>query len=136
MNKIELNHLAGYLPYGLKVVFENYPLHTKESPYIRVFELDCGHDFNFYLNSGFIKPILRPLSDLTKEIEVNGEKFVPMKVLVGISYRERINIIETDEMVLSRLSLDMWECLYSLHFDLHNLIPQGLAIDVNTIKTK
>jgi predicted nucleic acid-binding protein len=27
------------------------------------------------------KPILRPLSDLTKEIEVNGEKFVPLEKL-------------------------------------------------------
>jgi hypothetical protein len=28
-----------------------------------------------------IKPILKPLSDLTKEIEVNGEKFVPLEIL-------------------------------------------------------
>jgi hypothetical protein len=27
-----------------------------------------------------IKPILRPLSDLTKEIEVNGEKFIPIEL--------------------------------------------------------
>ena len=34
----------------------------------------------------FIQPILLPLSDLTKEIEVNGEKFLPIDILSGETY--------------------------------------------------
>ena len=65
--KLELKHLAGYLPYGLK--YKDIP---KGFDGIR--ELDIK-TFDWCLENG--KPILRPLSDLTKEIEVNGEKFVP-----------------------------------------------------------
>lgn len=71
--KLELKHLAPYLPYGLML-----KINTPIGIFNRKLQLDCGHDFNLHLSECNIKPILRPLSDLTKEIEVNGEKFVPM----------------------------------------------------------
>ena len=72
--KLELKHLAPYLPYGLKMKLLNFPF----DGHIRILELDCGHDFHFYLQNNYVRPFLRPLSDLTKEIEVNGERFVPI----------------------------------------------------------
>lgn len=69
--KLELKHLAAYLPYELKMYYETL-LGVK-----RHWILRCGtiSEAIVYQN----KPILRPLSDLTKEIEVNGEKFVLTK---------------------------------------------------------
>ena len=78
--KLELKTLAPYLPYGLK---------------IRYIERNETHIFNSYnidavcSEQNHLKPILRPLSDLTKEIEVNGEKFVPIVELSKIAYSER-----------------------------------------------
>lgn len=76
MEKLELKHLAAYLPYGLKMEILDFPTGRK---HYRKLKLDLGHDFNYYLQQNKVRPILRPLSDITKEIEVNGEKFVPLK---------------------------------------------------------
>lgn len=63
---LELKHLASYLPYKLKVINYEKPLNA------RLVDLIAGKPYEQY------KPILRLLSDLTKEIEINGEKFVPI----------------------------------------------------------
>lgn len=45
-----------------------------------------GHLINYYnINDYECKLILRPLSDMTKEIEHNGNKFIPLKVLAGMA---------------------------------------------------
>jgi hypothetical protein len=85
MKKLELKHLAPYLPYGLKCHIMGE--HTEESEYtdnpvpesFTLFGLlnkkvsvisKRGKDIHF-ISDCF--PILRPLSDITKEIEVYGE---------------------------------------------------------------
>lgn len=72
--KLELKHLAPYLPYELKIRCGeiSHPILTCADT--NEFEIAIKEVF---INSAY-KPILRPLSDLTKEIEVNGEKFVPL----------------------------------------------------------
>jgi len=84
--KLELKHLSGYLPYGLKVL-------NRES----IFEMDIYSNMRGEgiekremqtILSSQMKPILHPLSDITKEIEVNGEKFVPMERLLDIESGE------------------------------------------------
>lgn len=80
--KLEIKHLAPYLPYGLKVKFD-------DSPYVWGITFENKINFEDYLypfstilysikNDNSIKLILRPLSDLTKEITHNGKTFVPM----------------------------------------------------------
>lgn len=80
MKKLELKHIAPYLNYELKC-------QTVDEGEAVISELNAAYSDNSYSfmnivesEKGFeeIKPILRPLSDLTKEIEVNGEKFVPI----------------------------------------------------------
>lgn len=78
--KLELKHLAPYLPYGLIIKVGNISVaelttdftdhdHIKVSPVLSV---------------EAYQPILRPLSDLTKEITHKGEVFVPMQKLLDI----------------------------------------------------
>lgn len=100
-----------YLPYGLKIQIwdsekvylesnmlikgtRNIPLNNSWMSAIRQGRA-IQRDFNCYpfkINiysygaEKLIKPLLRPLSDLTKEIEHNGEKFVPIQELFQIAY--------------------------------------------------
>jgi hypothetical protein len=101
---LELKHLAPYLPYGLKVEYLFTTINgdveerkalliginiRKEYFDIQLERIDKNGKLlinTFNENGKNIKPILRPLSDLTKEIEVNGEKFVPIVKL--LEYQE------------------------------------------------
>ena len=146
MEKLELKHVAPYLPYGLAFIcfdveskeFEELPLVSINlaNEELEIGGMDIPIDELPYPIGLEIKPILRPLSDLTKEIEVNGEKFVP-RVKMGLihdvsgnnifNYRtgERINILSLPYYKI--------EYLFEWHFDVFGLIEQGLAIDINTL---
>lgn len=93
--KIELKHLAPYLPYGLKIyisgenaVFEIVGLNTNFIEYHEI-----GRTITEQEEYKYCKPILRNLSDLTKEIEVNGERFIPIikisKIIADIHNDDR-----------------------------------------------
>lgn len=88
--KLELRHLAPYLPYGLRYyIFKDPAFLSKylescpNGEWCPVVTLENISEKIFKDN---YKPILRPLSDLTKEIEVNGERFVPMQQLYEMAY--------------------------------------------------
>jgi len=152
--KLELKHLASYLPYGLKVyvygqtIFDNHICELKwlDASNQAFFDGDWN---NISENSEYFKPILRPLSDLTKEIEVNGEKFVPIEFF-EISDDENknkeydygnIKLIRSLESLsknafvndISYLPYGVVEKLYEWHFDIYGLIENNLAIDKKTI---
>lgn len=118
--KLELKHLAGYLPYGLKYEWSNS---------IYYYEHCSSRDFD-YENS---KPILRPLSYLTKEIEVYGEKFVPIKEYDYLRFDE-ISNYKGGSNTLNFIQVREQNVLLELHFDIYGLIEKGLAIDINTLK--
>lgn len=120
--KLELKHLAPYLPYNLELKTLNgssrYTLNLKE---LAIFDINDSIQLQH-------KPILRPLSDLTKEIEHNGEKFVPNKELDwALAIVE--NMVEQGNITGYGLSWDLWELLFEWHFDVFGLIPEGLAIE-------
>ena len=78
--KLEIKHLTSYLPYGLNIkdvkhgsVFE--ALHFITTPN-QDFSLFKGN-FDQLTNDKYLKPVLFPLSSLTKEITIDGETFVP-----------------------------------------------------------
>jgi hypothetical protein len=158
--KLELKHLAPYLPYGLKGYAED----------IKLIDSITLHNVEFIIvEQPRAKPILRPLSDLTKEIEHNGEKFVPMlrlhELAWGINFMEKqdmdFRIVDgghiatclhrnrftvfrdgnfqngdLEEEFVSfpiKNQLQLFEKLFELHFDVFGLIEAGKAIDFNTI---
>lgn len=87
-----------------------------------------------------IKLILRPLSDLTREIEVNGEKFVPLTELLKLSNfdvekmneREQLEFLDSFTNTLF-MTFDDGQKLLEWHFDIHGLIKKDLAIDINNL---
>jgi len=135
MEKLELKHLAGYLPYGLKILYHN----GNAKPYIEELVSLNTKLSGRILGSEKHKPILRPLSDLTKEIEVNGEKFVPiekLKLLYNFEKRGNFELSMYIEDAWIRscndLPFDAINLLLEWHFDIYGLIPE-LAIDINTL---
>lgn len=125
--KLELKHLAPYLPYELKIArlsidskFKRIEYSFRATNLIEVLRYDN------------LKPILRPLSDLTKEIEVNEDKFIPHIKLGG-----RPNLKDYDIEYLSKnidnISYGFVSKLIEWHFDVFGLIEKGLAIDINTL---
>lgn len=141
-DKITLEEIVGYLPYGVKIG------HVSGAKSIHILHHGNGiGSVSHILTSEIYKPILRPLSDLTKEIEVNGEKFVPLRYLhtnvFMCDYPEfelttdleiLINSPESQFNITLGDINSMFQKLYSWHFDIHNLINRNLAIDINTIK--
>ena len=87
---IPLKEIVGFLPYGLQI----YRLAEANNP--QTVKLTTGvlmlWEDNYYDE---FKPIVRPLSDLTKEITHNGENFVPIvKIAEMLGYD---NLIKFDE---------------------------------------
>ena len=143
--KLEIKHLAPYLPYNLR--FDNGRDYEKD--YLYGMRANCynvkmaqGARDSDYFRLEKIKPVLRPISDLTKEIEHNGEKFVPIDKLKldGISIRINdfglmVFFDEDYEWVYFKDIVDnIYQKLLSWHFDIFSLIQNGLAIDINKIK--
>jgi hypothetical protein len=88
-DKLTIAELAGYLPYRLKMLEEGRELEHEMAGLefdTRVILISQFGDYgSFDPNIDLsIKPILRPLSDLTKEIEHGGERFVPLVELAKL----------------------------------------------------
>ena len=153
MNRLEIKHLSPYLPYGLKVKYSE-GVHYNEFPFNRIDSIDPEgvriSGIELWVLFQNIKPILRSLSDLTKEIEHNGERFVPLEELKRVGL-ENIYVFE-DLSGKSHLCLDENNrgpgytdlMLFGLayyrdkaiewHFDVFGLIEKGLAININDIE--
>ena len=146
MKTLELKHIVPYLLYKIDILIKRlkYPV----SEYIEKLSLsNIGVIENKLYN---VKLVLRPLSDLTKEIEIDGEKFVPIdKILdthsfisdIHISKFRKFKIIQEQIHILKDIKelgykyCDYWflQYLFEWHFDISGLIEQGLAVDINTI---
>lgn len=139
--KLELKHLAGYLPYGLKCLYT----HTKEVGQIsNIYTIGEGYDnediklsINF-LEGGHIwmyKPILRPLSDLTKEIEVNGELHQMWLLAPNCEHYDGTQLINRNgyKFEIEELKYSTIQTMLRFHFDIFGLIENGLAVDINTL---
>lgn len=137
--KLQLKHIAPYLPYGLEFVCicpksMEYEISQVSNIHIGNEIIEVGAtEFEFSdLGGEEIKPILRPLSDLTKEIEHNDRKFIPIKMFARSSQRD------VGEIVFQIKSLEIldhyiFQYLIEWHFDVFGLIEKGLAIDKNSI---
>jgi len=82
--KLELKHIASYLPYAVKIYDYNaYPVcgffemnHNGGTGMIAISEL--------LASPRLYKIALRPIYDLTNEISHNGRKFIPIEALLDI----------------------------------------------------
>lgn len=149
--KLELKHLSPYLPYKLKVKTKIGNLilcQLNNSTKWNAWFYFCRnsknknqlYNFNNLKNAdgigrGFllkeITPILRPISDIEKEIEVNGEIFIPLEKLESM-FGDCTKLTDT-MLVGSFVPFGIVQKLFEWHFDVFNLIENDLAIDINTL---
>lgn len=140
MKELKIEHLAAYLPYGVNLSVELFggldsviPL-VSQNPYS---DIRIGIPIGQVEHYG-ARLILRPLSDLTREITHNGETFVPMDRLDPV-LRLVHNKYVNDWGAVGWMDVDSWpyplvKQLHSWHFDTFGLLESNLAIDINTIK--
>ena len=136
---LTLKEIATYLPYALKIKVEN-----DTSVTFTMSGIDCLLNAVNYAKGVWyesssriedIKPILRPLSDLKNEIEINGEKLVPAVYLSLVGNYKNVWGFEFDGIhyweILS--CIKEVEKLYEWHFDVFNLIERGLAVSIHDV---
>lgn len=152
MEKLELKHIAPYLPYGLKVEIERlrYPKGK------RIEELTT-YNISYFGNDKVwkFKPILRPMSDLEKIYYL--DVFVKSALPNSKDFNSGLSKIETkicqktwgvkipsrysDEYIKLRVfkrvcdetKLSHYNFFIRHNFDVFGLIEKGLAIDINTL---
>jgi hypothetical protein len=135
--KIELKHIAPYLPYNLKYCRVSKSVVTLKNEVKEMGVVSTTgniHNINNnllgdYTNVSYL-PILKPLSDLTNE-----ELRLAMNKVEFISH---IDWTTTErEGIIKRYSYDRWlndipyviiQYLFSKHYDVFDLIKKGLAI--------
>lgn len=160
-DRLNIKHIAPYLPYGLKWKFEEEDIiHNVIGLDIADAEVKLISPYNDFgrcsVNDFF--PILRPIKTITQEeardllsIVFNCDEFVGLKtngdsvILKGrISY-DLMELTLTIDGVWTYLEIDdipdnlstsylVYEWLFKHHFDVFQLIDKGLAIDKNTIE--
>lgn len=118
MEKLELKHLAPYLPFKLKT-FRLFHFNGEDNVFIETMD---SHNFTAMFNDSRKKPVLRPLSDLSND---------------AVAYQ--IYISDHDKNMLNTgrfgcITYGLSKKLFEWHFDVFGLIPKGLAIDINTIE--
>mgnify|MGYP003426619548 FL=1 len=132
--QLTLKHLAPYLPYGLKCKW------NQSNPFILVGlqkgnesvnnDLWTWKDGSRYL-TGYLyecKPILRPLSDYT---DITSKAMSDLNC--DLTNQMDIQEFALKKMSLSSLLYSSFEVLTRNHVDIFGLIPEGLAIDINTL---
>jgi len=159
MSKLTLEHIAPYLPYGLKV-------HTGFDIRTMVDEITSVNQVNNSLLIQFVtskqcKPILRKM-DLAKTITIDEKEVTPILELANIcsgSYdwtlfcgkavrgrdvisKEIFNYENGDFYFYDKIEqyhvnnqLALFKWLYANKFDVEGLIDSGLAVDVETLET-
>lgn len=151
MAKLELEHLAPYLPYSLKGIFTHLPGGKEfELTEIVINKYNGDYDDNIDVTGKCgihggetadienFKPILTPMSDLTKVIIHNGNVFRPIcKLLESYCFytdkMEESEILSYSESLIEiDMSLQTATMLCEWHFDIFGLIDMGLAIGINT----
>ncbi len=118
MEKLELKHLAPYLPYGLKFM----------NPISGTVATMTAYDLDMIIKCNET-PILRPLSYLTK---AQTEQLAELLQITRPYLKSMINKHIRGHR-FSNLSYKYTLILFENHYDVFGLIDAGQAIDVNTL---
>lgn len=161
--ELEVKHLTPYLPYGLKMLNEAHKalIESKGQIYqpsklnsitIEGYLFIGKRESPIHISSNNWKPVLRPLSDISKELFIDGNfGFIPSSRLtneylhhsywgeneigLGITdkHRKMINLCFIGNEIVGECPFLIYQNLCEWHFYIFNLIGQGLAVDINTL---
>ncbi len=90
-----------------------------------------------------VKPILRPLSDMTEDEARNVYKITTGEDYPANDAKSEVFAVQDEEFLSAQMEIGammgqpaVWRYLLSRHFDLFGWIESGLAIDKTKIETK
>ena len=140
--KLELKHIAPYLPYGLiaadeygrkrKVVLSHFTYDTQTVSICNL--IDLGFRMTEH------KPILRPMSiiELTNYFLLLFDEDINVRTFLNDEFLEShgIDFEKILDFKIEWLPFGVVDLFLKHHFDVFGLIPQGLAIDINTLKSE
>lgn len=153
----ELKYILPYLSHKLPARLSQQGIFNLdlEYPDSNVYKVGYIEDFSYFngefsgsikisdklsydFEEGDFEIVLRPLSDITEEIEIDGETFVPHdRLQLGFLYQLPRKIhdrgIAENRLVTNTMSYTDYNELIKWKFDVFSLIPQGKAIDINII---
>lgn len=157
MRALELKDICGYLPYEINYLHPDGVTILQASGILGILMQVKEKGEITYSSLCGCKPILRPMSYLTKEIHHKGETFVPIVELAKIafpiwewdvdyngccesnrgcifSYGEDGGF-HVDGTITNAVpkQLEMFDKLSEWMFDYRGLIDGGMALDVNTL---
>lgn len=148
---LQIKHLTPYLPYNLQIQIQDkvYSLsqidtvgkysvwvHTCSSDIELMFKHNCvakgrnGIELGLKLEE--IKPLLHPLENLLDDCpeEIRDE----FSVWEWDTFTNRMEFRAVDP--IDRIPTSAFLKMVELKYDVFRLIPQGLALDINTVLTK
>ena len=140
MNKLEIKHLAPYLPYGLKYQKVSKGSFKSDPDFVEIKKwsiLDIEDLLKLRYKVISVKPILRPLLDLQDYFNplFNSENPDVYEYL-SEEYLKDYGIEETSDILNfshEYLPYGLVNLLIKHHFDVFELIDKNLAIDINTL---
>lgn len=157
MKRLTIKEVTPYLPFKLQWKFEGSDdIHEVMGIDITDFGIHLFSPYGDYGKCRIYegKPLLRPLSQLTEEIEHNGERFVPIDrinnygktsglqpVSYGICDRDINPNLTTygggsweggiEEDISTFQFYRLYEKLFEWHFDVFGLIDRNLALPID-----
>jgi len=142
LKELGFEHLAPYLPYGLKGT-----IGATGNPIVT---LKGGDLDRIKKNESTFKPILRPLSDLTKTtLEILFNEAIKSEnkpeytnfisgeeTTLTVTYKMMGDVFT--DFIINRNSIELTDyqycrMLFKNHFDVFGLIDKGLAININEL---
>jgi hypothetical protein len=134
MEKLELKHLAPYLPYELKVKLNSelyqYPTiigMVRDTIYLNYH----GKGLSFILNN--VKPILRPLSDIKNFEDIMDEFSIRSYEAFENHFFDRV--LGRSLNCFDNVNYTIIELCFKHHLDIFDLIPKGLAISYSDVQS-
>jgi hypothetical protein len=130
--KLEIKHLAPYLPYGINVQW------IREDDKELIIQDLTISDYNFLIRRKYAKPILKTISELDNLIKNEFKKYDRIKEcdmeIINLFCYENTNANEPlVDLDLNKLPYECVEYIFKNHYDFFGLIDAGLAIDINTL---
>lgn len=127
--KLTIDHLMPYFAHELHMTRNGFVGELIAINKDGRLNVSCSQWWEGVSDKNHYKPILRPLSDLTKEITHNGETFVPFqKVAI---FKDEYSLKE--EALTGFVPVIVFNMLCEWKFDVFSLIEGNLAIDLNTL---
>jgi hypothetical protein len=128
-----LKDICSRLPYGVKISIPD--LWTQEREIEILDEIFKGDDGLYRVNSKgqcieYIKPYLFPMSSMNEEQRNEYNRLRGSSPIPSYYCDDLGEIVEEGDLRETVASIDY---LYKNHFDIHGLIPIGLAIDCTNL---